>query len=158
MAVRDVSSAIQPPIAAPGHDVAAMLKRIPVPIKADQLDAGDFAGFGTTQLFKVPPGFMVREIVVDITEAFTASVTMTIGDEGDPDRFMDNTVIVPTAAGMKSSKLDASPGSGGVYVYATGDTIDLVLAGATPSAGTIDVWLFGIFDADDPRVVDNYSG
>lgn len=109
-----------------------------------QVDAGDISGFDVVQLFNlnalhVP--IIVENILCDITEAFTASTTLTVGDGGDVDRFMDSTAVGPTATGTKNMNEDAQPGSSG-YRYSTADTIDLVVGGVTPAAGTIDVYLF----------------
>ena len=62
---------------------------------------------------------------------------------------MDSAAIAPQAAGMPSMKQDNQPGSGGVYMYSAKDTIDLTVAGATPAAGTIDVWVEVLFNADE---------
>jgi len=133
---------------APGKGVAKAARRQAVWMKAAQLDASDFSGYGTTQLVNMPADTMVTEILVNISEAFTASVTLTIGDGADVDRFLDSASIAPQTAGFKSSKQDGQPASGG-HIYATADSIDLVVAGATPSAGTIDVWFSYISDVSE---------
>jgi len=146
MTVRTVER--RPPKQAPGKEIAAAIRRSPVWFKAEQLNAGDFSGFATKELFRVPANTFVTDIIVNISQAFTASVTITIGDGSDVDRFFDSATIAPQTAAWKSMKQDTQPGSGG-YIYTSGDTIDLVLAGATPTAGTIDVWLAYILDADE---------
>lgn len=112
-----------------------------------QLTAGNFSGFGVTNLFSVPAGTMVWSIVANVSEAFTASTTMTIGDGDEPDGYADNNEIAPTATGWKGSLGDAQPYSSGKY-YSAADTVDLTLAGATPSAGTIDIWLLASIMVD----------
>ena len=134
------------PSHAPGHGVAQILNTAIIGVKADQLDAGDFAGDTTSQLFTAPAQCFVFDVILNISEAFSASTTMTIGDGDDADRFFDTTSAAPTVAGFKSMKQDANPGSGG-HVYAAQDTIDLVLSGATPTAGTLDVYLFYTLNA-----------
>ena len=124
-----------------GHGVAQILNTAIIGVKADQLDAGDFAGDTTSQLFTAPAQCFVFDVILNISEAFTASTTIEIGDGVDPNRFFDTTSAAATAAGFKSMKQDTQPGSGG-HVYTAQDTIDLVLSGATPTAGTIDVYLF----------------
>ena len=129
-----------PPEHAPGHKVEWMLKRIPIMQKCVQHDAGDWDGYSTDDFFNVPDDTFIKQVLVYISEAFTNSVTLTIGDGTDPDGIMDSTAIAPQAAGWKSSYNDAQPLSGGKY-YATADTLDIVLGGATPTAGTIDIYV-----------------
>lgn len=102
-------------------------------------------GVGTNPIFSVPAGAIILDLQVIITQAFTASVTATIGDGGDADRFMDSTQFAPQTAGGKSMKQDAQPGSGG-HKYAAADTIDVVIAGATPAAGTAEIFLTYLID------------
>lgn len=140
----DVSSKKKPPKVAFGKDVAEILRRVPVWIQSAAI-APATLGAGTHQIFTVPPGFMVEEIVVKVTTAFVAVTSATIGDGDDADRFMDSTTFAPATAGHKSSKADAQPGMN--YLYSAGDTIDLTLAG-TPSAGAAEMWVKGLFEAD----------
>lgn len=134
---------------APGEGVADVLGFVPFIAKANQIDAGDISGNTTIQLFSVPANTLIYDIVIDITEAFTASTTLSVGDGSDVDRFMDTTAAGATVAGMKSMKSDAQPGSGGAYIYTSSDTIDLVVGGATPTAGTIDVYLWYVLNANE---------
>jgi len=112
-------------------------------IKADQIDAGDLAGDATTQLFQLPAQTLVKDLQMQITEAFNANVTLQLGDGGDDNRF---TAAQELAAGGYSMKQSAQPGSGG-HVYTALDTVDLVTVG-TPTAGTVDIWITVLFDAD----------
>jgi len=107
----------------------------------NQLDAGDFAGYGTEELFAVPLGSVILDLMVNTLEAWSASVTFTLGDGVDPDRYMDDTIFAPTATGTKGMKQDAQPGSGGGHHYVAADTIDIVMGGATPTAGTAEFYL-----------------
>lgn len=134
---------------APGEGVIERLRLVPLWARSNRIDAGDQAAPGTTiQLFDVPAHTLVEEIIVDIKAALTGSPTVNIGDGGDTDRFFDSTTLAPGTAGMKSSKLDTQPGSGGAYIYTVADTIDMIITG-TMSGGTIDVFLKYILDADE---------
>lgn len=141
-----------PPKHAPGKNVARTLRKGLHIVKARR-DAGDFAGFATEELIEVPANTLVMEVKVHIQEAFTASTTITIGDSSVADRFLDSAALAPTAAGWKSSLQDANEGAGG-HIYTSKDTIDMTLAGATPSAGTIHVYAVLLYDANE--VVENY--
>ncbi len=107
----------------------------------NRLDAGDLSGYGETQIFSVPAGSVILDIMVNITEAFSSSVTLEIGDGTAVDNFMDTTLFAPTATGTKGMKQDAQGRSGGGFYYAATDTIDISLAGATPTAGTAEIYL-----------------
>ena len=134
-----------PPVQAPGMKVERMLRRIPIMKKCNRLDAGDWSGYATDDIFNVPADCFVTEVKCYIFEAFTASVTITLGDGTDPNGFLASATIDPDAVGWSSSLNDPTPYSGGKY-YATADTIDIVIAGATPTAGTIDVYVEYIRD------------
>ena len=121
----------------PGHPYVGSSPQVAY----NQLDASDFAGYATEELFNVPVGAVILDLMVNITEAFSTSVTVELGDGADPNRFMDTTLFAATAAGTKGMKQDAQPGSGGGHHYAAADTIDAVLAGATPAAGTAEFYL-----------------
>ena len=136
----------KPPKLAPGEGVSAALRRSPVWVKAAQLVASDFVGDSVKELFQVEEGSMIVDFVLLITQAFNNAGTIAIGDGSDTDRFM---AADQYPAGSYSMKQGGQPGSGGGYVYSALDTIDLVSAGGTPTAGTIDAWVAVIFDADE---------
>ena len=108
-----------------------------------QVDAGDISGYDVVQLFNIG-AFSFPILIVDImawvSEAFSASTTLGIGDGTSTSRFLDTSAIGPTAASWSSMKVDGNANSPGL-VYTAAETIDMVVGGATPSAGTIDVYL-----------------
>lgn len=134
----------KPPKYARGHKVTDTIRRVPIWIKADQIDAGDLTGDATTELFQIPAQTLIVDLMFQITQAFNGNVTLQLGDGGDDDRF---TAAQELAAGGYSMRQSAQPGSGG-HVYTALDTIDLTTVG-TPTAGTVDVWAAVIFDADE---------
>lgn len=108
-----------------------------------QVDAGDVTGYDIVQLFNVGAfsfPILIVDIITRITEAFTASTTLGIGDGTSTSRFLDTSAIAPTATGYASMKQDANANSPGL-VYTAAETIDMVFGGATPTAGTIDIYL-----------------
>lgn len=125
---------------APGDGVAEVLKRIALHVRADRLDAADFTGDLTIELFNIPADTLIVDVYAWVSEAFTASSTLEIGDGDDTNRYLDAAALVVTTAGWKSAKQDASPGSG-AYLYSTANTIDVLSDGATPTAGTLDVYV-----------------
>lgn len=110
-----------------------------------QFNANQITGYSILQAFDIKAGYLpilIENIVLSISEAFSASTTITIGTVGaDVDYFMDSTAFGPTATGTKNMNEDAQPGSSG-YIFTSADTIDLHIGGATPSVGTVDVYLF----------------
>lgn len=97
-------------------------------------------GVGTTAMFSLPANAVVLDIQVLITTAFTGSVTCTVGDGSDADRFLDSASFAPQTTGGKTMKQDAQPGSGG-HKYTAADTVDITIAGATPAAGAAEIYL-----------------
>lgn len=106
-----------------------------------QFDAGDISGFDVLHLFEFEADTLIWEIWADITEAFTSSVTIDIGDNSDPDSWIDAADWVESNATYESSR----QGSNNVYVmphrYTAGGTIIATIGGATPAAGTCDVYI-----------------
>jgi len=108
-----------------------------------QIDAGDISGYDVVQLFNIGAfsfPILITDIITEITEAFTASTTLGIGDGTSTSRFLDTSAIAPTSTGYASMKQDGNANSPGIR-YTAAETIDMVVGGATPSAGTIDIYL-----------------
>lgn len=105
-----------------------------------QVDAGDISGFADIHLFAIPAGAYVFAVNGIISEGFTASTTVQIGDGDDPDGYIDVNDWTETSAARASSLAVSNGVLNGGKLYSSGGTIILQVAGATPSAGTIDVW------------------
>lgn len=109
--------------------------------------AGDVisAAQATVALFSVPAGTLVLEMLCVTTTAWTAAVTINVGDGDDTSGFLATAKIAPTVAvttGILKSSLRATAETYGVgKLYAAADTIDAVIAGATPAAGVTDFYL-----------------
>jgi len=103
----------------------------------------------TYQLLSVPAGTVIEEILLRVITGFTASVTMTIGDGAAAAGFFASADIAPTVADtagvFKSLKKTSSARSAG-FKYLAADTIDAVIAGATPVAGLMEI-IFIVADA-----------
>lgn len=145
-AVNLLPAKLRQPKNAPGQGVTEVLRRVPLRFKSNVYTDANWAGDATEAIFNVPAGALIADLIVNITGAISGA-TVSVGDGGDADRFMDTTAV-GTAVGAKSMKQDAQPGSGGVYIYPADDTIDLTIVG-TPTAGTLEVFIDVIFDADE---------
>jgi hypothetical protein len=143
-----------PPRHIPGEGMAEVVRNSILHAVSQRItDPTGSAGLvvGANQIFTVPDDTFIYDIRVNVKSAFNQSVTLTIGDGGDADRFMDDTQFAPSATGWKSMLQDAQPGSFG-YVYADGDTIDVTRAGGTPTAGSADVHVFYIPRASEAGI------
>lgn len=130
-----------PPRHVPGEGMAESVGRVVLWKRTDQITHDELdAGGGTYAIFNVPADTFIADIRVRIASALDGSTQATIGDDGDVDRFMDNTAFAPTVVGAKSMLQDTQPGSGG-YVYTAANTIDLQTTVGTPTAGTLDIWV-----------------
>ena len=97
----------------------------------------------TYTLVNVPKDMIILGVATRISTAFSASVTLKIGDGDDDDCFTDSTHIAPTVAetlgvftpGFKATMIAAAGGK----QYLAADTIDIVVGGATPATGVMDV-------------------
>lgn len=81
----------------------------------------DLVSGDVIQLFKVPAGAVVLDVIVNKKTSFNAgtSCTLSVGDGGSATRF-HNAIDVKTATGLVAS-------AGIPYQYATSDTIDAVV-------------------------------
>ena len=136
-----------PPRHVPGEGMAEVVQNAPLRIKSERLTDANLV-VGANQIFDLPANTYVHDIRVRIVAAFDQSMSLTIGDGDDADRFMDDTQIAPATIGWKSMIQDTNPGSGG-HLYAAADTIDATRGGGTPTTGSADVHLFYIPRADE---------
>jgi hypothetical protein len=74
------------------------------------------------------------ETLVEVLTALSGSVTLDLGDGGDVDRYVDGDT---NAVGHATTVANAS-NSG--HVYATADTIDVTVLGATAAVGKVRVY------------------
>lgn len=140
-----------PPRHVPGEKMAELVRRTPLQVRADRLVAADIVEDTATQLFDVPANTKIDNIQVHIVAAFDQSMTLTIGDGADPDRFMDDTAVAPGTIGWKSMLQDAQPGSGG-HIYTAADTVDALPATGSPTVGSADVYLFYTANVDQTEL------
>lgn len=100
----------------------------------------------TTNLFSVAAGTMVYDILAKINVAYTAGVTMTIGDSDDADGWFLAVASTTVSSEFLSSKNVPSTGIvalnpyGAGKLYTAAQTIDIV-TGASTLVGQMDVYL-----------------
>lgn len=93
----------------------------------------------TYTLFQVDEPIAVLHMWTQVETAFTASVTVDIGDSGSLSRFSSDTTIAPASTG---AVLVADTGIGTVpYVYAAAQNITVDINGATVAAGLLHVYM-----------------
>lgn len=99
----------------------------------------------TLAVFNVPANCLVLDVYAYTDEAWTTSVTLDVGDGTDPNGWLATAKVAPTSAqtdGLvkRTSKATAEAFAGG-KLYAAADTIDVVIAGATPAVGKTDIYI-----------------
>lgn len=96
----------------------------------------------TYQFLSVPAGTVIMDVRTRVITAFTAAVTITLGDGTAAAGYLDSTEIAPTSAesaGLyKSCVLQANTFSPG-RKYLVADTLDAVVGGANPLVGLLEV-------------------
>ena len=117
------------------HDVShysfKAIRRLRVP--------ADGLAQGTYEIFSVAPNTLVRKVVTVVKVAFTASVTLTIGDGTQAAGFLASADIGPqTLNNVANSDTDGEAYAGG-KLYTAKDTIDLVVGGAAAAVGELYV-------------------
>lgn len=103
----------------------------------------------TYALFNVPAGVLVTKLIAYTPTAWTASVTITIGDGTSAAGFLASADIAPTSAqtdGIPKSSISGAEAFANGRYYAAADTIDAVVAGANPAVGQTDIYLFYVED------------
>lgn len=96
-------------------------------------------------LITIPAGLMILEIKTVVAVAWTASVTLTLGDTAGAAAWGASAQIAPQSAvttGLMVSSLVATvaTNAGGKF-YASADSLGLTVAGANPAVGTLDVYM-----------------
>lgn len=95
----------------------------------------------TYQVASIPAGTVVLAVLARIITGFTALVTMTVGDGDSAAGFLASADIAPTVAdtaGIYKNSLLAAEAYATGKKYLAADTIDAVIAGATPAAGKME--------------------
>ena len=102
---------------------------------------GGTIAVGVYEAVKLPAGAIVVNAQAIIVEAFPASVTIDIGDEVDPNRYIANaaaaqgTAVYPEIGSLAEQTItDRMYFAPTGYKYTTPDTIDVTVAGAAPTA------------------------
>jgi len=105
----------------------------------------------TAALFNInSSNVFVHHVSFDVETAFTASVTLTLGDGQDADGYapasdIGATVISTGVAWSPGGVISGSDKTGGTYDrgrrYGSTDTIDIVAGGADIAAGKINVYV-----------------
>jgi hypothetical protein len=102
----------------------------------------------TINLFAVQANTLVFDCKGYVETAFTASVTITLGDSDDVAGWMSAGNLGATTVGITnvvdSDALDSDDIAAYAYdggkLYASAQTIDAVIGGADPAAGRLRVW------------------
>ena len=104
--------------------------------------AADISATGTYPAIDVPAGAVVVGGFARVIKAFNSSVTLTIGDEDDTDRYM---TAAGTGAFPAANQLGEQT-AGSImflaltgYEYPSNDTIDVVLGGAANTTGELEI-------------------
>lgn len=105
------------------------------PATTNDVVVGDIAVY---TLFNVDEPIVIKHMWTQIETAFTASVTLDIGDTGSAGRYTSDTTIVP---GTTGAVLVADTGLSVPYLDSTPLDIELTVGGATVAAGLLHVYV-----------------
>jgi len=98
----------------------------------------------TYDLLTLPAGAVVHNALTLVRTAFTASVTLTIGDSDSAAGFFASSDIVPQSTGgvfVNSNALSATAAYALGKQYAASQALQMVVGGATAAAGLMDVYV-----------------
>lgn len=98
---------------------------------------------GTYALVTVGAGALILEVRARVLVAFTASVTLNIGDANNTSGWMATAKVAPQSAVVTGlwtrTTLPTAEAYAGGLVYATASAINVVVGGATVAAGKLEV-------------------
>jgi hypothetical protein len=112
------------------------IKRVPYLVE-NTFDATgqNVAAADTVQMLAVTAETLVINAGIEILTASSGSVTYQLGDGSDANRYM-----TATAADATGHKATVAAVTNVGHIYASADTLDLLGAGATDTAGKIRMW------------------
>ncbi len=124
----------------------------PQVIKVAKVNLGFAAGndvvitaTGTFTIFNVKAGTLVLDVMAYTPTAWTATMTMTIGDAATPAGWLASAKIAPTVAQTdgvrKSSDLPTADGYAGGKLYSVATAIQAVIGTAAPIVGQTDIYI-----------------
>lgn len=104
-----------------------------------------FDAVETLAVFNVPANTLVLDVYAYTNTAWTATVTLDVGDGTDADGWLASAKVAPTTAGSgglvkRTSKATAEAFAGG-KLYTAADTIDVAIGVAVPAAGQTDLYI-----------------
>lgn len=120
--------------------------------------AGDvlFTSQTTKAIFNVPSGCLVLDMWAYTRTAWTTSVTINIGDGDNTSGWLATAKVAPTSAQSDGLPKRTTLATAGAFasskLYQADDTIDVVLAGATPVVGETDIYVMYIPVTDDQNM------
>lgn len=95
----------------------------------------------------IPPNSRVLRVALEISEAFTGTTAVTVGDGTTADGWIASGVVTPTTAGDFAMDYDAAYAVAGKR-YGDGDTIDITFTGvATAGSGILFVEMISYGEA-----------
>lgn len=97
---------------------------------------------GTYQVLSVPAGAVIVAVRTRIITAFSASVTIGIGDGNGTSGFLQTADVAPTSAetaGIYINSITKARTYAGGLKYLAADTIDAIIGGATPAVGLMEL-------------------
>ena len=103
---------------------------------------------GAVAIFNVPANTLVLDVLAYTREAWTATLTLDVGDGTDPDGFLATAKVAPTSEqtdGLLKRMTEATAEAyAGGKLYAAADTIDATIGVAAPDAGITDFYVLFI--------------
>lgn len=118
---------------------------VPAPVKLHKITVGSdttadivVGSTGEYVLATVTRPVAIYGMWTQTETAFTASVTLTLGDSTTTDRYFADTTIAPASTG---AVLVASTGLTVPYVYSAAQDLKVTVAGATVAAGLCNVYI-----------------
>jgi hypothetical protein len=124
------------------HDFPAPVRMARVTVGSASTNDVQVGDTGTYTLFTVPAGACVIEILSRVQTAFTASVTLAVGDSDAASGFLASSDVVPQSTGitLASSKTALATMSGG-KIYDAAQDILLTVGAATVAAGLAEIFM-----------------
>ncbi|NOR90099.1 MAG: hypothetical protein GQ524_07570 [Anaerolineales bacterium] len=138
-----VKNVFKPPAHPPGEAMAEQVGRSVISLSSNEHLYTETGAPTVIPLFAIPADTFIVDVVLEVSTTYDGTTpVMTIGDGGQADRFMNDTLAALGTAGFKSAKEGATLGAGG-HLYTSDDTLDMTWTtggGASQGAGKVHIF------------------
>lgn len=131
----------------PSNDFPAPMRMMRVTVGSATTNDVVLSTQTTYDLFTVPAGCVISEVLSQVNTAFTASVTLTVGDSDDADGWSASATIAPQSTG--GILVTGAGAYGAAKNYTAAQAVQIVVGAADVAAGQADLYFVYSMSGND---------